>query len=493
MQIATIDDIINEALKMNASDIHIKAGWPPYLRINGELVKMDGPPLDKLVLRNLIIGMLTDEQKETLTKRKELDFSYRSSQDYQFRVNVCYSQGVLAVNFRITHSTVKTLDELGLPLVVDDLCMKRKGLILISGTAGSGKSTTLTYMIDFINRNRRCKIITIEDPIEYIHSSENSLVLQREVGADTESFLDALKYALRQDPDVLVVGEMRDLDSIAMALTAAETGHLVMATVHASDAVETINRIIDVFPQDRRAQINVQLAGNLVGVISQSLLPQKESNGRVLATEVMLGSVAIQNLIHRGALNEIRGQLDANVNGSSHTLERCMADLIRRNLIARESAQQFTKNPRDLDFFIKAGASAAIVRFTQSQWEEFYRKSIVIIDHDARQRVFVEEKLKAKGFLSVVSLPKNKETMDKVQSLKPDIVVLDVIYEFKSTADFCRELKALSFAPKLILIAETSSNETVAAATAIGAEGVVVRTAECELLINAITRLDFAG
>lgn len=490
----TIDDIVNDALQHNASDIHLKAGMPPYLRINGELIKIDAPPIEKAELKKMIIDMLSDDQKEWISKRKELDFSYRSSQDYQFRVNVCYSQGQLAVNFRITNSKIKTLEELGAPLVLDELCMKRKGLILISGTAGSGKSTTLTYMIDYINRNRRCKIITVEDPIEYIHTSEKSLVLQREVGADTESFIDALKYALRQDPDVLVVGEMRDLESIAMALTTAETGHLVLATVHASDAVETINRIIDVFPQDRRAQINVQLAGNLVAVISQSLLAQKEGNGRVLATEVMIATVAIQNLIHRGALNEIRGHLDANVNGPSHTLERCFADLIRRGLISKESAQQYTKNPRDLDFFIKTGTSASLNRFTQAQWEELYKRSVVVIDREQRQRTQVEDTLRARGFHSVNAFPKNKETIDKVLSLKPNIVVLDVVHEFKPTADYCKEIKAMEFKPKVVLIADTPQPEdTVAAAMAIGAEGIVVRTNDLEMLIKAMTKMEFTN
>ncbi len=488
----TIDDIVNDALRLNASDIHIKAGRPPYLRINGELIKMEMAPLEKADLKNMIIDLLSDDQKEALTKRKELDFSYRSSQDYQFRVNVCYSQGALAINFRITNSRIKTLEELGLPPVINDLCTKRKGLIIISGTAGSGKSTTLTYMIDYINRHRRCKIITIEDPIEYIHSSEESLVLQREVGSDTDSFIDALKYALRQDPDVLVIGEMRDLDSIAMALTSAETGHLVLTTVHASDAVETINRIIDVFPVDRRQQINVQMAGNLVGIISQSLVPLKEGNGRVLATEVMVSSVAIQNLIQRGVLNELRGQMDSSVHGNSHTLERCLADLIRRNLIAKEAALQFTKNPRDLDFFIKTGAAAALDHFTQNQWNELFKKTIVVIDHDLKQRVHVENKLKGKGFMSVISLGKNKETMEKVQSLRPQIVVLDVVNEFRSTVDYCRDIKALDFKPKLVLLAETvQSTDSAAAAQSVGADMLVVKTNECELLIKAMTKLDF--
>jgi twitching motility protein PilT len=437
--------------------------------------------------------MLSDEQKAILTRNKELDFSFRSAREYQFRVNVCYSQGLIVANLRITVDEIKTLEQLGLPQVINQLCMKRKGLILISGTAGSGKTTTLTYMIDYMNRHRRCKIITIEDPIEYNHQSKNSLVIQREVGPDTNSFNDALKYALRQDPDVLVIGEMRDLDSIAMALTSAETGHLVLSTVHASDAVETINRVIDVFPADRRQQINIQMAGTLVGVISQSLVPLKNTEGRVLATDVMVSNVAIQNLIHRGALNDIRSHMDANVQGTSHTLERCLADLIRRDLITKDTALTYTKNPRDLDHFIRAGESAALNTFTPEKWEELYLRSIVIVDRDQTSRTYMEGKLKSLGFKSVNNLGKNKETMDRLQSMKPDVVVLDVVHEFKSTTDFCKEIKALSFSPKVIMMTESTiqATEQAAAALSIGAEALAVKTNECELIVKAMTRIDF--
>lgn len=489
----SIDDIIKDALKLGASDIHLKTGKPPYLRINGELIMMEAPSLDKTTLNNVILGMLTEEQKVSLSKNKELDFSFRSAEDYQFRVNVCYSQGLMVANLRITVDQIKTLEELGLPHVINQLCMKRKGLILISGTAGSGKTTTLTYMIDYMNRNRRSKVVTIEDPIEYCHASKNSLIIQREVGPDTHSFNDALKYALRQDPDVLVIGEMRDLDSIAMALTSAETGHLVLATVHASDAVETINRIIDIFPVDRRQQINVQLAGNLIGIVSQSLVPLKDGNGRALATEVMVPTVAIRNLIHRGALNEVRGQMDASVQGSSHTMERCLADMIRRDLISKEDAVKFTKNPRDLEFFIRTGDAAALNTFTQNQWDELYKKSVVVIDRDQNYRAHAEEKFKARGFTQVSSLGKNKETMDKLVSLHPDVVIMDSVYEFKSTVDLCREIKALKFATKLILMTETiQSTEADEAAQKAGVDAIAVKTNDCELLVKAMTKLDFS-
>lgn len=488
----TIDEIINEALKLNASDVHIQAGKPPYFRIYGELTVMEAPPLDKVALTELIMGMMSPDQKELLKTCKELDFSYRSSKEYQFRVNVCLSEGTLAINIRITAANIKTLEQLTLPRVVNDLCMKRKGLIIISGTAGSGKTTTLTYMVDYINRERKFKVITIEDPIEYHHASQNSMVLQREVGPDTNSFNDALKYALRQDPDVLVIGEMRDLDSISMALTSAETGHLVLTTVHASDAVETINRIIDVFPMDRRQQIHVQLAGNLVGVISQSLIPIKDGAGRALATEIMVSSVAIANLIHRGALNEIRGQMDSEESGKSHSLERSLADLIRKNTISKNTALQYTKNAHLLDYFLNTGATASPDSFSQEQWDTLYNRSILIIDRDEQERIHVAKKLKDKGFKNVNALGKNKETVERVRALKPDIVVLDMGWEFMSTFDFCREIKAMENRPKLILIAETLQSNDAATAKAVGAEGFVVKTAECELLIKIMPKLDFS-
>ncbi len=493
MEIKSIDDIISEALRMNASDIHIKVGKPPYLRVYGELSAMDIPPFDKATLEGIILAMMSEEQKATLFKSKELDFSYRSSKDFQFRVNVCFSEGMMVINIRITAAKVKSIEELTLPRVINEMCMKRKGLIIISGTAGSGKTTTLTYMVDFINKERKFKIITIEDPIEYYHESRSCMIVQREVGMDTNSFNDALKYALRQDPDVLVIGEMRDLDSISMALTSAETGHLVLTTVHASNAVETINRIIDVFPEDRRQQIHVQLAGNLLGIISQSLLPLKDGNGRALATEILSSSVAIQNLIHRGALNEIRGQMDAEENGQSHSLERSLADLIRKDKVTKTTALQYTKNAHLLDHFLKTGATASPDMITQSQWEELYSRSLVIIDRDFKERMHMEMKLKSKGFKTVTSLAKDKDTMDKLKKIRPEIIVLDMAYEYIPTFDYCREIKNLEWHPKFVLIAETLQSNDATNSRAFGAEGFVVKTNECELLIKMLTKINFSS
>lgn len=486
-----MNDVITEALKQKASDIHLIFGKPPYLRVYGELNPIDAPPLDEATLNEMILSMLSEEQKNTLYKSRELDFSYRSLKEFQFRVNVCFSEGQLAANIRITAAHINTLEQLGLPLVINDLCMKRRGLIIISGTAGSGKTTTLTYMIDLINSERKCKIITIEDPIEYYHKSKNSVVLQREVGSDTNSFNDALKYALRQDPDVLVIGEMRDLDSISMALTSAETGHLVLTTVHASDAVETINRIIDVFPMDRRQQIHAQLAGNLIGVVSQSLVPLKSGEGRALATEIMISNVAIQNLMHRGALIEIRGQMDSDENSQSHSLERSMADMIRKNMITKQAAMQFTKHPQVLDYFIKTGATTAPETYSKIQWDEMFTKTIAIVDRDQAERTHIESKLTQKGFKAVTGLGKNKDTIDTIRNLQPEIVILDMNYEFMPSMNFCRQIKNLPHNPRVIMITETLLANDAATAQKAGADGFVVKTNECELLIKAITKLNF--
>lgn len=494
MDMNKISGVIMEAIKQKASDIHFIEGHPPYFRIFGELSPMNSPALNQEAFNDLILGMLTEHQKEVLYKNKELDFSYRSQKGFQFRVNVCFSEGQLAANIRIMSAEIGTMEKLALPTVVNELCSKRRGLVIISGTAGSGKTTTLTYMVDLINKNRNCKIITVEDPIEYYHKPQNSVVLQREVGTDTNSFADALKYALRQDLDVLVIGEMRDLDSISMAITAAETGHLVLTTVHASDAVETINRIIDVFPMDRRQQINAQLAGNLLAVISQCLVPLKQGEGRVLATEVMCSNVAIQNLINRGALNEIRGQMDSDPNGKSHTLERSMAEMIRKDLITKQAAQQFTKHAHALEYFIKTGATVTSDVITKEDWDVIFGRNILIIDRDVEQLAYVKSKLRAKGFQKIDGIGKNKETIESVRRSQPHIVIFDMGYEFMPNLEFCRQIKSvLNPQSKLIMIAEMLQGNDEATSKAAGADAFVVKTNDCELLIKIITKLDFSG
>ena len=345
-----IHDLLKSGIEKNASDVHLVVGRPPIFRIHGELFVSGGNPFSSEQLQDVLFSMINEKQKKKFLEIKELDFAYSALSDFQFRVNLYMEKGSVAATIRIIPTKIKTMLELGLPPALDTFAKKKNGMIIIAGTAGSGKSTTLNYMVNQINNDRRCKIVTIEDPIEYIHHSKLSLIVQREVGSDTETFASALKYTLRQDPDVVVIGEMRDLESISMAMTTAETGHLVITTVHAPDAVETINRIIDVFPSSYREQICMQLAENLVGVVGQILIPQKDSIERVLATEVIVASLPVRNIIRRGAITEIRGQMDAEADSGMHTFEKCLSGMVRRNIISVETAKAYSKNPHLLKY-----------------------------------------------------------------------------------------------------------------------------------------------
>ena len=340
-----IKELLKTATEMDATDIHLVVDHPVVLRINGDLVPLDRPPFHPMTLKKIIFNMLDEKQKDDFINNKELDFSYFCLNNYQFRVNAHMEKGNVAANIRIMPKVIKTREQLGLPVALQDLALKRKGLIIVAGPAGSGKTTTLTWMVDVINRKRRCKIITVEDPIEYIHENKESLVIQREVGYDTNSFANALKYCLRQDPDVVVIGEIRDAESIAMALTAAETGHLVLTTLHSSDATETINRILDACPSGKQAQVSAQLSENLEGIIGQILVPSMESKNRILATEVMLATRPVRNLIRTGSLSEVRSQMDSNISSDTYTLETCLSDLVSKELISKETAIEYAKYP----------------------------------------------------------------------------------------------------------------------------------------------------
>ena len=340
-----IRDILGIAIKWQASDIHLVAGRPPIFRIQGKLKTMDAPSLEAAALQEMIYEILTTRQKHIFEDTFELDFSYLSIKDYYFRVNVHRQKGAIAATIRIMPGIMKTLAELGLPPVVAELTRRRAGLILIVGRAGTGKTTTMMHMIEQINVEREAKIVTIEDPIELIYNSKKSLIVQREVGTDTYSFTAGLKYALRQDPDVVVIGEMRDPESIAMALTTAETGHLVLATLHSPDATEAINRIIDVYPGEKQNQIRVQLAENLAAVIAQQLLPRKDADQRTLATEIMISNLAIKTLIRRNSLSEIRSQMESG-RESMYTLEQCLTRMVHEGLITREVALSHAKYPQ---------------------------------------------------------------------------------------------------------------------------------------------------
>lgn len=345
---SSIIQLLRKAIEQQATDIHMVVNRPPILRIHGELVTSKLPALSENDVRNYIFEMMTEEQRKHFLEHLDIDLSYLGIKDFYFRVNAHVEKGNLAANIRILPTRIPTSEELGLPPIIEKLALKRKGLIMVVGSAGSGKTTTLNYMINRINTERPVKIITIEDPIEYVHESKKSLIIQREVGTHTESFGTALKFALRQDPDVVVVGEVRDPESISMALTTAETGHLVMTTLHAPDTVESINRILDVYPPGKQNQIRTQIAENLVAIVGQILIPLPGKDGRILATEVLIPNLSIRNIIRRGALLEVRGQMVTGEEGM-YTLEQNLTEMIKKGILPRDYAKEFAKFSNQLD------------------------------------------------------------------------------------------------------------------------------------------------
>jgi len=339
--------LLQKAIDNTATDIHLVVGRPPVFRIHGQLQTSSLPILKSEDIHNMLFSMMTEAQRKIFEETQDIDLSYIGVRDFNFRVNGHVEKGRPAANIRILPTTIPTAKFLGLPSIVENLARKRKGFIIICGSAGSGKTTTMNYMVDLINKERPFKIVMIEDPIEYVHEPKKSLIIQREVGTNTQSFASALKHALRQDPDVVVVGEIRDAESISMALTAAETGHLVLTTMHAPDTAESINRILDVYPAGKQNQIRTQIAENLVGIIGQTLIPLQEKSGRVLATEVLIPTLSIRNIIRRGALLEIRGQMVTGDDGM-YTFEQCLTSLIKEGVITKEYAKEFTKFPNYL-------------------------------------------------------------------------------------------------------------------------------------------------
>jgi len=347
MDYTKIVPLLEHAISQHATDIHLVVGRPPVLRIHGELKNTNLTPLKVEDMEYLLFDIMTEQQRMNFEQNHDIDLSYIGVKDFNFRVNIHVEKGRPAANIRILPTIIPTAEQLGLPAIVDQLARKRKGFIIISGAAGSGKTTTLNYMVDLINKERPFKIVMIEDPIEYVHESKKSLIIQREVGTNTHSFATALKHALRQDPDVVVVGEIRDAESISMALTTAETGHLVLTTLHAPDTVESINRILDVYPPGKQNQIRTQLAESLTGIIGQTLIPLPGKEGRILATEILIPTVSIRNIIRRGALLEVRGQMVAGDDGM-YTIEQCLSGFIKKGIITKEYAKEFTKFPNFL-------------------------------------------------------------------------------------------------------------------------------------------------
>jgi twitching motility protein PilT len=351
-----ITELLRLTVERKASDLHICVGRPPIVRVDGSLVNLDYPPMSAADTRRLIYGILTDIQKQKFEEIKDLDFSLSVTNVARFRVNAHMQRGTVAAAFRLIPNTIRSFDELNLPRAVCELlCSRPNGLTLVTGPTGSGKSTTLAAMIDKINSERACHIITAEDPIEYIHHHKRALVEQREIGEDTMSFAAALKYALRQDPDVILVGEMRDLETISSAVTAAETGHLVFSTLHTVDVIQTIDRIIDVFPPHQQEQIRIMLAAVIEGIFSQRLLPCLRG-GRVSVIEILLGTDAIRNMIREAKTHQVPAFMEAGAKYGMVTMDRALLDLVRRGLLAKDIATVNAKKPEEFKKLLLGGA-----------------------------------------------------------------------------------------------------------------------------------------
>ncbi|NPV26186.1 MAG: type IV pilus twitching motility protein PilT [Firmicutes bacterium] len=339
-----IQHLLEMVIAQNASDLHLTVGVPPVLRIDGHLTPIESEALTPEHTAELANQLFTPKLREKFNQDGQVDFSYSLPQRGRFRVNVYKQRGCTGLAIRLIPYRVPTLAELGLPEVLKTLTRRPKGLVLVTGPTGSGKSTTLAAMIEQINTERSGHIITLEDPIEYLHRHKKCVINQREIGLDTPSFAQGLRAALRQDPDVILVGEMRDLETIATAITAAETGHLVLATLHTVDAAQTIDRIIDVFPPNQQQQIRVQLAATLQGVVAQQLLPRADGRGRVAALEIMLVTPAIRNLIREGKTHQIISSLQTGGKLGMQTMEQALRNLVQSGLVTREEAMLRTNN-----------------------------------------------------------------------------------------------------------------------------------------------------
>lgn len=344
-----IENILRAALEFKASDIHLTVGVPPIFRINGDIKRYGKDILLPADTEEIAKITIPENMYDLFKEKGELDYSYGIPGVSRFRVNAYHQRKSVSLALRVVASKTPTIEELDLPRIIPELVEKPQGLILVTGPTGSGKSTTLASMIDYVNRTMRKHIVTLEDPIEYLHKHGNSIIDQREVGFDTKSYANGLKGALRQDPDIILVGEMRDLETIGIAITAAETGHLVLGTLHTSSAPSTINRIIDVFPPAQQPQIRVQLASVLVGVISQRLFPTVDKKGRKAATEILVNNPAIANLIRNEKIHQIQSTMQTSRAQGMHTLEMSIRDLIDRNLIQKEAATKYLQEKMMLD------------------------------------------------------------------------------------------------------------------------------------------------
>src|SRR5438445_4498084 len=342
-------DLLMEVVSRRASDLHLSAGASPTVRVRGRLQPLEEyPKLSPTDTREIIYSILTGDQRQRLETNWQLDFAYSIPGHARFRVNAYFQRGALVAAFRLIPFNLSSIEELGLPPSVLEFTRKPRGFVLVTGPTGSGKSTSLAAMIDEINSTREEHIMTIEDPIEFLHSHKKCLVNQRELGSDAQSFSEALKAALRQDPDVILVGEMRDLDTISTALTAAETGHLVFATLHTQDTAQTIDRVIDVFPAHQQGQVRVQLSVALQRIRTQQLLPTADGSGRCLAAEVLIPTPAVRNLIREGKTHQIYSVLQTSAQAGMQTMDSALATLVRAGKITRQLAEQRATSPEEL-------------------------------------------------------------------------------------------------------------------------------------------------
>ncbi|MBF0406810.1 MAG: type IV pilus twitching motility protein PilT [Candidatus Riflebacteria bacterium] len=341
----SLDKLLKHCQERHASDLHLSVGLPPMARINGEIIALPFDNLDQETCQTLVYSALNTDQIVKFEKDWELDFSFTLKEIGRFRVNIFKERNYTEASFRIVSPEVLSITQLGLPEAALEIVRRPNGLVLVTGPTGSGKTTTLNSMVDQINQERRCRIITVEDPIEYLHQHKKSVILQREVYSDTHSFNIALRHVLRQDPDIIVVGEMRDLETISTAITAAETGHLVITTLHTNDSQQTIDRIVDVFPPHQQDQIRVQLASSLQGIVCQQLLPNVEKKGRVLAYEILIATPAVRRLIRENKLSQIDTFIQT---GSEHgmiSMDKCLKDLYQKGIISYDVALSKVKNP----------------------------------------------------------------------------------------------------------------------------------------------------
>ncbi len=355
---AAIDALLEELVRREGSDLHLRTGEPPIFRVHGDLIRAEDPPLKREIVAELIYPMMTDDQRGRLETRAEVDIGYEVPGLARFRVNVYWERGWISAALRLIPLRAQTIDELGLPPILKDLALLPRGLVVVTGPTGSGKSTTLAAMVDWLNEHRPVHLVTIEDPIEFSHADKMASISQREVGSETHSFSQALRHVMRQNPDVILVGEMRDLETIHLTITAAELGHLVLSTVHTTDAAQTVDRLVDVFEPGRQQQIRTQLALTLQAVLSQTLVPRADRPGRVAAFEIMVATPAVRNIIRERRTHHLYGAIETGGDHGMQLMDTHLLDLCRQGIVSYDKALSRSMNPRDF----RARASGLVGR-----------------------------------------------------------------------------------------------------------------------------------